>query len=159
MGVFRSGVAVSSESNRMDNQITYSAANQCSRHPKITTCAVLDWITGSTQYNPSEQQLHPINFEISYPLGHLPDGSDMMQNLLMLWWLLLVMMKMQLLPLIPMPWLMLRCGQVCVQSYNSRGRRSQIVSVSAYNSMVWVLSEIKSNVLQWHRSVGMFVHS
>ena len=110
-------------------------------------------------YNPSEWLSHPINVEISYPLGHLPDGSDMMQNLLMLWWLLLVMMKMQLLPLIPMPWLMLRCGQVCVQSYNSRCRRSQIVSVSAYNSMVWVLSEIKSNVLQWHRSVGMFVHS
>ena len=79
-----------------------------------------------------------------------------MQNLLMLWWLLLVMMEMQLLPLIP--WLMLRCREMCVQSYNSRGRRSQIVGISTDDPMVWVFSEIESNVLQWHGSVGMFVH-
>ena len=36
MGVFCSGVAVSTESNRMAKLLTYSSANQCSSHPKIS---------------------------------------------------------------------------------------------------------------------------
>ena len=98
--------------------------------------------------------------KIAYPLGHLSDRSSMMHNLLMLWWgwRLWMMMKMQL--LLPLkPGFMLRCGEVWVQSYNSRGRCSQVVGISANDSVVRIFCEIEPNILQWHRAVGMLVHS
>ena len=103
---------------------------------------------------------HKLLSKIAYPLGHLSDRSSMMHNLLMLWWgwKLWMMMKMQL--LLPLkPGFMLRCGEVWVQSYNSRGRCSQVIGISANDSVIRIFREIEPNVLQWHRTVGMLVHS
>ena len=57
------------------------------------------------------------------------------------------------------PGLMLRRAQVRAESDDARGRGSEVVRVAPYDAVVWVLCEIEPNVLQWHGSVGMFVHS